>query len=171
MSEAKPFCISKMEVWEAYACQCFEDRNDASGRALGGFRLVQGYEGPNFLKASEGQRRPDDLERATFFRHVFGWGGDLSPANVAAAARRRALYRRHISAAATHDPCPRKAARLSCLRAGCSGRTSPGGRLGAFPRACALGLRRRIRRHRKSGNWSSGPRLRPVLRAGAWWRA
>ena len=74
MSEAKPFCISKMEVWEAYACQCFEDRNDASGRALGGFRLVQGYEGPNFLKASEGQRRPDDLERATFFRHVFGWG-------------------------------------------------------------------------------------------------
>ena len=50
--------------------QCFDDRNDASGQALGGFRLVQGYEGPNFLKASEGQRRPDDLERATFFMTV-----------------------------------------------------------------------------------------------------
>ena len=37
--------------------QCFDDRNDASGQALGGVRLVQGYEGPNFLKASEGQRR------------------------------------------------------------------------------------------------------------------
>ena len=50
--------------------QCFDDRNDASGQALGGFRLVQGYEGPNFLKASEGQRRPDDLERARFFMTV-----------------------------------------------------------------------------------------------------
>ena len=59
--------------------QCFDDRNDASGQALGGFRLVQGYEGPNFLKASEGQRRPDDLERATFFRHVFGWGAISAP--------------------------------------------------------------------------------------------
>ena len=55
--------------------QCFDDRNDASGRALGGVRLVQGYEDPNLLKASEGQRRPDDLERITFFGHVFGWGG------------------------------------------------------------------------------------------------
>ena len=50
--------------------QCFDDRNDASGQALGGFRLVQGYEGPNFLEASEGQRRPDDLERARFFMTV-----------------------------------------------------------------------------------------------------
>ena len=57
--------------------QCFDDRNDASGRALGGVRLVQGYEDPNLLKASEGQRRPDDLERITFFGHVFGWGAQL----------------------------------------------------------------------------------------------
>ena len=54
--------------------QCFDDRNDASTQALGGIRLVQGYEGTNFLKASEGQRRPDDLERDTFFGHVSGWG-------------------------------------------------------------------------------------------------
>ena len=38
------------------------------------------------------QRRPYDLERATFFRHVFRLGCDLSPANVAAAARESALY-------------------------------------------------------------------------------
>ena len=59
--------------------QCLDDRNDASGQALGGVRLVRGYEGPNFLKASEGQRRPDDLERATFFGHVFGWGAISAP--------------------------------------------------------------------------------------------
>jgi len=59
--------------------QCLGDRNDASGQALGGVRLVHGYEGPNFLKASEGQRRPDDLERATFFGHVFGWGAISAP--------------------------------------------------------------------------------------------
>ena len=54
--------------------QCLDDRNDASGQALGGVRLVRGYEGPNFLKASEGQRRPDDLERATFLAMFLAGG-------------------------------------------------------------------------------------------------